>query len=49
MLCLSYCLYSLFNKIKIRAEQILPESEGGLGEREGDRGRNGPKNVCTYE
>jgi hypothetical protein len=29
MLCLSYyCLYSFFNKIRDKAEQILPRSEG---------------------
>jgi hypothetical protein len=44
--------------LEIRAEQVLPTSEGGWGERkrvEGEkksRGtgeRNGPNNVCTYE
>jgi hypothetical protein len=38
-------------KLVIRAEQILPGSEGRWGEREGagGRGRNGPNNVCTCE
>jgi hypothetical protein len=50
--CLSYyysCL--LFNKVEKRAEQALPEREGGGGERKGagGRGRNGPNNVCTNE
>jgi hypothetical protein len=27
------------------AEQVLPGSEGVVGEREEDRGRNGPSNV----
>jgi hypothetical protein len=48
MPCLSYyCLYSP-TKLEIRAEQILPESEGkreGIGVRR----RNGPNNACTYE
>jgi hypothetical protein len=29
-------------KLEKRAEQVLPGSEG-------DGGRNGPNNVCTYE
>jgi hypothetical protein len=38
-------------KLEIRAEQILPGSEGGGGdrEREGVGGRNSPNNVCTCE
>jgi hypothetical protein len=34
-----------------RAEQVLPESEGVVGEREevGAGGRNSPNNVCIYE
>jgi hypothetical protein len=38
-------------KLVKRAEQVLPGSEGGGWEREGvgDRGRNDPNNVCTYE
>jgi hypothetical protein len=33
------------------AEQVLPGSERGQGEREevGAGGRNDPNNVCTYE
>jgi hypothetical protein len=33
------------------AEQVLPEREGGEGERVevGERGRNDPNNVCTCE
>jgi hypothetical protein len=59
MLCLPYyCLYSLFNEIKIRAKQFLSGSEGVGGEREetgekrermGVGWRNGPNIVCTYE
>jgi hypothetical protein len=33
-------------KLEIRAEQILPESEGAKG---GVVGRNDPNNVSTYE
>jgi hypothetical protein len=38
-------------KLEKMAEQALPGSEGGVGEREetGARGRNAPNNVCTYE
>jgi hypothetical protein len=39
-------------KLETRAEQVLPGSEGVVGERErghGAGGRNGPNNVCTYE
>jgi hypothetical protein len=34
-----------------RAEQVLPGSKRGREEKErvGDRGRNGPNNVCTCE
>jgi hypothetical protein len=37
-------------KLEIRAEQVLPESEVGRGERieEGAGGRNDSNNVCTY-
>jgi hypothetical protein len=34
-------------KLEKRAEQVLPGSEGGWGERA--EGRIGPNNVCTYE
>jgi hypothetical protein len=38
MLCLSYYAYiSSSTKLEIRAEQVLPGSEGGEGRR-GDRG-----------
>jgi hypothetical protein len=33
------------NKLEIRAEQVLPGSEVGVGA----RGRNGPNNICTCE
>jgi hypothetical protein len=38
-------------KLEKRAEQILPGSKGGEGEKEGAGGRvrNDPNNVCTYE
>jgi hypothetical protein len=39
-------------KLEIRAEQILPGSEGargGEGGGGGVRGRNGPNNVCICE
>jgi hypothetical protein len=39
-------------KLEKRAQQVLPGSKGGVGEREGAGrvgGRNGPNNVCTYE
>jgi hypothetical protein len=38
-------------KLKKRAEQFLPASEGGWGREKGRGGweRNGPNNVCTYE
>jgi hypothetical protein len=38
-------------KLEKRAEQILPGSEGVVerGRMQGVGGRNGPKNVCTYE
>jgi hypothetical protein len=35
-----------------RAEQVLPGSEEGVGEKrrkQGARGRNDPNNVCTCE
>jgi hypothetical protein len=52
MLCLSYYA-NVFSstKLVIRAEQVLPGSEGDVGEREGtgSRGEKWPNNVCTYE
>jgi hypothetical protein len=43
-LCLSYYVYVFSStKLEIRAEQVLPGSEGGMG------GRNDPNNVCTCE
>jgi hypothetical protein len=54
MLCLSYYVYVFSStKLEIRAEQILPGSEGEWGGQGGDRGqgvgeRNDPNNVCTY-
>jgi hypothetical protein len=51
MLCLSYYfLYFFSTKLEIRAEQVLPGSKEGGGEREGTVGV-GEKwsNVCTYE
>jgi hypothetical protein len=38
-------------KFEKRAEQVLPGSEGGCGEREGmwGKGGDGPNNVYTYE
>jgi hypothetical protein len=38
-------------KLKIRAEQVLPGSDGGMGGEDegGDRGRNDPNNVSTCE
>jgi hypothetical protein len=38
-------------KLEKRAEQVLPGSKRGWGEREGAgaRGRNGPNNVFMYE
>jgi hypothetical protein len=52
MLCLPYYVYVFSStKLEIRAEQILPGSEGVWGrvwEREAGW-RNDPKNVCTCE
>jgi hypothetical protein len=52
MLCLPYyaCVFSS-TKLVIKAEQDLHETEGGSGERVGERnrGRNDPNNVCTCE
>jgi hypothetical protein len=53
MLCLPYYAYVFSStKLEIRAEQVLPGSEGqrgrvGWGRREG--GRKDPNNVCTCE
>jgi hypothetical protein len=52
MLCLSYYTFCLlFNKIRKRAEQVLPGSEGVGWKGRGWKaeGRNGPNNVYTYE
>jgi hypothetical protein len=53
MLCLPYSAYYVFSstKLEVRAEQILPGSEVGMGERMGEegRGRNNANNVCTCE
>jgi hypothetical protein len=48
-LIISYVFSS--TKFEKRAEQVLPRSKGGGGQREGARvgGRNGTNNVCTYE
>jgi hypothetical protein len=35
MLCPYYCLYSVFNKVRDKAEQFLPGSEGIVGKMEG--------------
>jgi hypothetical protein len=52
ILCLPYyaCVFSS-TKLEIRAEQVLPGSKGGEGERVrvGDRGENDPNKVCTCE
>jgi hypothetical protein len=56
MLCLSYYLYSLFNKIREKGRTVSAwkwggrEGEGG-GWREGagDGGRNDPNIICTYK
>jgi hypothetical protein len=32
-----------------RAEQVLPVNDRGMGEREGEGGRNDPNNVSTCE
>jgi hypothetical protein len=52
MLCLSNHAYVFSStKLEIKAEQDLPESEGG-GRRGWGRGagdRNDPNNVCTCE
>jgi hypothetical protein len=41
----------LSTKLEKRAEQVLPGSKEGWGEREEveGRGRNGPNNVCICE
>jgi hypothetical protein len=54
MLCLSYYTYVFSStKLEIRAEQVLPGSEGDWGRKGGGRvwgrGRNNPNNVCTCE
>jgi hypothetical protein len=52
MLCLPYYCYVFSStKLEINAEQFLPGSECGSGEREeaGGGGRNDPNNVCTCE
>jgi hypothetical protein len=52
MFCLPYYA-SVFSstKLEIKAEQVLPGSEAGKGEREGKgvRWRNDPNNVHTCE
>jgi hypothetical protein len=45
ILITSYFLSS--TKLKKRAEQVLPGSEGSVGEER--TGRDGPNNVYTYE
>jgi hypothetical protein len=50
MLCLSYYAYVFSStKLEIKAEQILPESEGvgGRGWGQEAEGRNDSNNVCT--
>jgi hypothetical protein len=48
-LCLSYYAYVFSSpKLEIRAEQVLPGSEGGEGVG-GNQRRNDPNNVCTCE
>jgi hypothetical protein len=52
MLCLPYCAYVFSStELEIRAEQVLPGSEGEEGRGQGIRvgGRNDPNNVCTSE
>jgi hypothetical protein len=52
MLCLYYYAYVFSStKLEIRAEQVLPGSKGGRGERveSGAGGRNDPNNVHTCE
>jgi hypothetical protein len=52
MLCLPYYSYVFSStKLEIRADQILPGSEGGGGKGwgKGRRGRNEPNNVHTCE
>jgi hypothetical protein len=47
MLCLPYYAYVFSStKLEIRAEQVLPGSEGGDGQRVG---RNDPNNVYKCE
>jgi hypothetical protein len=52
MLCLSYYAYVFSStKLEIRAEHVLPGSEGVWEREDGDGGqkRNDPNNVCTCE
>jgi hypothetical protein len=50
MLCLSYYGYVFSStKLEIRAEQVLPGSEGGEKVGVGAGGRNNQNNVCTCE
>jgi hypothetical protein len=50
MLCLPYYAYVFSStKLEIRAEQVLPGSEGVKGGREGAGGKNDPNNVHTCE
>jgi hypothetical protein len=52
MLCLPYYAYVFSStKLEMRAEQVLPGSEGGRGVEGGGGGggRNDPNNVCTCE
>jgi hypothetical protein len=53
MLCLTYYAYVFSStKLEIRAEQVLPGSEGGGGGKSGERRageRNDPNDVCTCE
>jgi hypothetical protein len=49
MLCICYYCYVFSSaELEKRAEQVLPGSKEGWGEREGE-GRNGLSNICTYE
>jgi hypothetical protein len=51
-LCLPYYSYVFSStKLEIRAEQVVPGSEEGVGERvgEGDGVRNDTNNECTCE
>jgi hypothetical protein len=44
-------VFSLQQKLEIRAEQVLPGSKGRWGgeDGEGAGGKNDPDNVCTCE